>query len=121
MVFFKAMQDDNQALFDWLLKMQIIQEKTDVGDFIKTVAMNSVKFKNNEAYFYKLLVASGQSFTEFIKEIAQMEEYSDVIKSMERRLILRNPFLNELSVGEQAERRDFLQKVKRSHSKNAGA
>jgi len=121
LAYFKAMQDDNQALFDWMLKLQILSNNKDVDEFLKTVAMNSVKFKNNEAYFYKLLVASGQSFTEFIKEIKIKDEYSDVIKSMERRLILRNPFLNELSVGDQADRSDFLKKVKRSSSKNAGA
>jgi len=121
MGFFTAMQDDNQALFDFLLKIQILSNGKDVDKFLKSVAMNSVKFKNNEAYFYKLLAASGQSFKEFITEITPMEEYSDVIKSMERRLILRNPFLNELSVGDKAERSDFLKKVKRSNSKNAGA
>ena len=121
MAYFKAMQDDNQALFDWMLKIQILSDEKEVDEFLKSVAMNSVKFKNNEAYFFKLLAASGQSFTDFIKEIATMEEYSDVVKSMERRLILRNPFLNELSVGEQTERQEFLKKVKRSHSKNAGA
>ena len=119
--FFQAMQDDNQALFDFLLKTQILSGEKDMDAFLKAVAMNSVKFKNNEAYFFKLLAVSKQKFSDFITDIKEREEYSDVLKSMERRLVLRNPFLNKLSVGEKKDRMDFLLKVKRSNSKSFGA
>ena len=117
--FFTAMHEDNQVLFDFLLKIQVVANETDISDFLKSVAMNNIKFKNNETYFFKLMAASEKSFQTFISEIVKMDEYADIIKSMERRLILRNPFLNKLSVGDPKDREEFLRKVKRSHSKIA--
>jgi hypothetical protein len=113
---FLAMHEDNQILFDYLLKATILASKTP-DKLLTLVAMNTIKFKNNDAYFLKLLAASEQSFPAFIDEAKKLDEYTSLVQNFERRLVLRNPFMNTLSLGDQADRQEFLKKVKRFYSK----
>jgi hypothetical protein len=113
---FLAMHEDNQNLFDYLLTRTILARKTP-DKMLTLVAMNTIKFKNNDAYFLKLLAASEKTFPDFINEVKTLDEYTNLVQNFERRLVLRNPFMNTLSLGEKADNEEFLKKVKRAYSK----
>ena len=65
----------------------------------------------------KLLAASEQSFREFIDQALELDEYTNLVQNFERRLVLRNPFINKLSIGNKPDNEEFLKKVKRFYSK----
>jgi len=113
-----AMQEDNQALFDFVLMRTIVSGKTAIiKDLLVTVALNSIKYKNNDSYFLKLLAARNEPFPAVIQEAAKLDDYSSLLQTFERRLVLRNPFINTLSLGAEESRDEFLKKVKRFYSK----
>jgi len=113
---FLAMHEDNQPLFDFLLTKTIVSGAVPDKNMLPVFALNSMKFKNNDAYFCKLLAASGASFVDFIDNLVEIDEYANFLQGFERRLILRNPFLNTLKIGNQEENKEFLKKVKRTAS-----
>ena len=79
-------------------------------------AINGIKFKNNDSYFFKLLAASKKSLSEYIKQAPQLDDYQNLLQSFERRLVLQNPFIKKLAIGDATDRNDFLKKVKRTAS-----
>ena len=113
---FLAMQEDNQPLFDFLLTQIIINDKTPDEFLLRMTAINGIKFKNNDSYFFKLLAASKKSLSEYIKQAPQLDDYQNLLQSFERRLVLQNPFIKKLAIGDATDRNDFLKKVKRTAS-----
>lgn len=111
-----AMHEDNQPLFDFLLTQTIINDETPEDFLLPMIAINGIKFKNNDAYFFKLLAASEKTLLEYFNKVDKFDDYSNLLQSFERRLVLQNPFINKLTLGEETDRKDFLKKVKRTAS-----
>ena len=113
---FLAMQEDNQPLFDFLLTETIINDQTPEDFLLPMTAINGIKFKNNDAYFFKLLAASKKSLFQYITQAVELDDYQNLLQSFERRLVLQNPFIKKLTLGEETDKKDFLKKVKRTAS-----